>query len=259
MGCGSCLQMGKTFSLSFLFFFLFFFFSIYFERQRRRGRERGRESQAGSVPSAQSQTWGSDSLMVRSWPEWKPRGGHWIDWAPQAPLASSLAALGYITSVHLPVHHDCTCVSKGTVMSLRKGLPSCVVFVGNRTLRVVGIPASSEKNSKDSNNTDVRTVMGMIYNKWQHKEAASARKRSAKGTALACDTRRICAQLCLHSVLEKVIFKDLSVPETKLRSGTLTLSSTLMLTCYSRVCYFIWDVVVFFLIKATSGGARVAQ
>ena len=70
-----------------------FLMFIYFERKiecewGEAERGRGRESQAGSVLSAQSPTWGSNSWTVRSWPEPKSRVGHLTDWATQAPLFS---------------------------------------------------------------------------------------------------------------------------------------------------------------------------
>ena len=59
-----CYWAKKTWSL-----FLSLF--IYFEREweQKRGRERGAKSQAGSTLSARSQTGGSSSPNMRSWPE----------------------------------------------------------------------------------------------------------------------------------------------------------------------------------------------
>ena len=68
---------------TFFFFFLSIYLFIYFEREREREREsRGgaerkgeRESQAGSMLSAWSLTWGSIPQIVRSWPEsWTESG-----------------------------------------------------------------------------------------------------------------------------------------------------------------------------------------
>ena len=71
-------------------------FIYFWERQRQivcmgeGQREGGRESQAGSVLSAWSPTWGSNSRTMRSWAELKPRAGCLTDW---------LSAPGYIISL----------------------------------------------------------------------------------------------------------------------------------------------------------------
>ena len=63
---------------------VYFFKYIYFER----GRWGQRESQAGSLPSAQSPTWGSNARTVRSCPEPKFRVRRLTDGATQVPLES---------------------------------------------------------------------------------------------------------------------------------------------------------------------------
>ena len=58
-------------------------------RGRGREREGERESQADSVLSTQSPTWGSNPQTVRSWPAWKPRVEHLTNWATQVPLVDA--------------------------------------------------------------------------------------------------------------------------------------------------------------------------
>ena len=53
-------------------------------------RKEGRESEAGSVLWAQSLMLGSNSQIVRSWPELKSRVRCSTNWATQAPLLSIL-------------------------------------------------------------------------------------------------------------------------------------------------------------------------
>ena len=64
----------------------FIYLLLFFERDWERERaERERESQAGSMQSVQSPTWGWNSQTVRSWPESKSRVRCLPDWAPQGP------------------------------------------------------------------------------------------------------------------------------------------------------------------------------
>ena len=62
------------------------FICLFWERESQREREREIESQAGSMPSAQSPTRGSNSLTVRSWPEQRSKIRCLIYWATQEPL-----------------------------------------------------------------------------------------------------------------------------------------------------------------------------
>ena len=78
----------------FLFFNIFFNFYLFWEREREQAREWGkgkerreRESQAGSEPTAQSPTWGSNPQTASSWPEQKSRVRGLTDWAPRSVLS----------------------------------------------------------------------------------------------------------------------------------------------------------------------------
>ena len=67
-----------------------------------RGREGERESQAGSALTAQSQTWGSISWMIRPWPEPKSRVGHITNWVTQVPL-NNIFLIPYSLPLHLDI------------------------------------------------------------------------------------------------------------------------------------------------------------
>ena len=73
-----------------LFYDIIIFFNVYLfilgEWDGRAEREGERESQAGSVLSVQSPTWGSVWQTMRSWSEPKSRVGRLTEWTTQAPL-----------------------------------------------------------------------------------------------------------------------------------------------------------------------------
>ena len=66
------------------------------ERERERARERERESQAVSMLSAQSPTWGSKSQSVRSWSELKSRVGCLSTEPTRCPEGTFLFYLFYV-------------------------------------------------------------------------------------------------------------------------------------------------------------------
>ena len=84
----------KNFYCSFHASHFFFFKFTYLFRERmctwagKEQIERERESQAGTMLSAQSPTWGSNPQTKRSWPEPKPRVRGWTNWDTEVPLAT---------------------------------------------------------------------------------------------------------------------------------------------------------------------------
>ena len=77
---------------SFIYLFFKVYLFIYLERDRTRVggcSKRGRERiPTRPVLSAWSLMWGSNSEIMKSWPELKPRVGWWTDWDTQAVKGS---------------------------------------------------------------------------------------------------------------------------------------------------------------------------
>ena len=87
------------------FFFMFKFMYWFWDRQRQceqeKGRERERKSQAVSAHQCRAWHRVRTHETVRSWSEPKPRVGHLIDLATQAPLHQFLTAFNFFFTLYL--------------------------------------------------------------------------------------------------------------------------------------------------------------
>ena len=87
----------------FLFAFFFYYYYLFVLREHASRREAKKESKrenpkAGSMLSAKSPTWGSNSWTVRSWPEWRSRvwcSSYWATQVRHGCLFESIAPSWY--------------------------------------------------------------------------------------------------------------------------------------------------------------------